>query len=222
MVSIVESLPNSEPGPDLPLGLPREVADALRLLEQEALPALSLARLATRMGRGSDPAQAGLPWPDERALRTDLAALGFHRLDTAMREAREHGRRAGHDALGLLMLCGRTYIRTAVRSPALFALMRETGASDFAEPRLQGASSAAFHSLLDLVVELQASGFEPDRGTEELSHVIWDSVHRLTMRWADAALDGPVDVATVDEAISLELTLLLLDGRGRPRIERTS
>jgi hypothetical protein len=222
MVRIDESLSSSEPGPDLPLGLPREVADALRLLEQEGLSALSLARLATRMGRGSDPARAGLPWSDERAMRTDLAALGFHRLDMALREAREHGRRAGHDALGLLMLCGRTYLRTAVRSPALFALMRETGAIDFAEPRLQGASSAALHSLRDLVVELRASGFEPDRGTEELSNVIWDSVHRLTMRWADAALDGPVDVATVDEAMSLELTLLLLDGRGRERIERTS
>jgi hypothetical protein len=222
MNDTIRPIPSSAPPIDLPLGLPEEVAHALRLLEQEGPEALSLARVATRMGRGSDPVRAGLPWADERALRTDLAALGFHRLDTALREAREQGRHAGQGAADLLMLSGRAYIHTAVRSPALFALMRDAEAVDFNEPRLQAASSAALHALLDLVVELKVSGFEPDRSTEELSNVIWDSVHRLTMRWADAALAGPVDAATVDEAISLELTLLLLDGEPPQRIERAS
>jgi len=207
---------------DLPPGLPLETLDALRLLEQEGREALSLGRLATRIGRGDGVARAALPWADERALCTDLAALGYHRLDRATREARDEGRRTGVGAVELLMRTGRAYIRTAVRSPALFALMREVAAIDFDAPRLQAASSAALHGLQDLVAELQASGFERGRGTEDLSNVIWDSVHRLTMRWAEAALDGPVDAATVDEAISLELTLLLLDGPPKHAVERAS
>jgi hypothetical protein len=206
----------------LPPGLPDELSDALRLLEQEGRDALSLSRVATRLGRGSDPVLAELPWPSERALRTDLAALGFHRLRQALAEAQAEGGREGHDAFGQLMAAGRAYIRAAVRSPALFALMRDSEAVDFTEPRLQAASGAAFHDLLALVVALQASGFEAERGTEDLSHVIWDSVHRITMRWADAALDGPVEPAMADEAISLELTLLLLDGEPRQQVERAS
>ena len=130
--------------------------------------------------------------------------------------------REGHGAFDLLMAAGRAYIRTAVRSPVLFALMRDAEAVDFAEPRLQAESGAAFRELLAIVVELQASGFEADRGAEDLSHVIWDSVHRLTMRWADAALDGPVDPATVDEAISMELTLLLIDGEPPLQMEENA
>lgn len=195
--------------------LPDELPDALRVLEQEGRDALSLRRVATRLGRRNAADAAGLPWPSERALRTDLATLGFHRLRIALADARAERLRAGGGVFDLLMAAGRAYIRTAVRSPALFALMRDAEAVDFAEPRLQAESSEAFRELLSIVVELQTSGFEAERSAEDLSHVIWDSVHRLTMRWADAALDGPVDPATVDEAISLELNLLLIDGESK-------
>ena len=108
-----------------------------------------------------------------------------------------------------LFACGRAYVTTALRSPALFALMREANALDFEAPTLQRESDLALEELKRLVGELRADGFEPGLDAETLSLVVWDSVHRLTLRWADAAVDGAIDTQALDEGIELELTLLL-------------
>ena len=200
------------PDAQIPADLPREVLDALNLIEQEGADALTLSRLATRLGRGADPALSSLPWPDERALRTDLVTLAYHRLHRALLEAQAETSSPDQDAHHRLLACGRAYHRTAARSPALFALIRDLEAADFSHPRLQRESGAALQSLTDLVTALHAEGFESHRSPEELTRIVWDSAHRLTMRWAEAALGDELDADLVDEAIELEISLLLADG----------
>ena len=203
---------DARPDSPIPADLPLEVVEALKVLEQEGADALNLSRVATRLGRSTNSRDDGLPWPDERALRTDLATLGYHRLHRALVETWRAFTSGDHDSTDRLFACGRAYLRTAAESPALFALMRDREAADFSDPRLHRESNAALESLLDLVADLHAAGFELQLSPQELSNVVWDSVHRLTMRWADAALDGPVDAETADEAIELELSLLLAGG----------
>jgi len=192
-----------------------ELAAALLVLEQEGRDALSLDHVARRLGRRERGGAASLPWPSERWLRSDLAALGFRRLRAAIAESLDALGPGADHPVDRVLAAGRAYVRAAVRNPALYTLMHEPEAADFSHPDLSRDADFAFNQLRDIVSSVQSTGFEADRDTNELSRIVWDSVHRLAVRWADAALDGPVDAATLDEAIDLEMTLLLGDSPKR-------
>lgn len=200
----------------MPNASPRRASDdeinaALLVLEQEGAEALDLAHIARRLGRSGQGGAASLPWPNLKWLRSELAALGFRRLRAAIAEQIAALAPGADGPVDKTMAAGRAYVRNAVRSPALFALMHQPELVDFTHPELSTDANAGYSELRDRVARLQASGFEPERDVDELSRMVWDGVHRVAQRWAEAALDGPVDAATIDEAIDLEFTLLLGD-----------
>jgi len=186
-----------------------ELAAALLVLEQEGLEALTLDHVAKRLGRSQSGGGGSLPWPTERWLRSDLAALGFRRLRAGIAESIDALEPGRDTAAEKVMAAGRAYVRNAVRSPVLFGLMHQPEQADFSHPDLARDSSVAYTELRDRTVALQDTGFEAGRSTEDLAQLVWDTVHRLAVRWSDAALDGPVEAETLDEAIELEFTLLL-------------
>jgi hypothetical protein len=188
------------------------------VLEQEGPGALTLDHVARRLGRSHHGGAASLPWPSERWLRSDLAAQGFRRLGASIAESIASSDAASSDPVEQVLAAGRAYVRAAVRNPALYSLMHQPERVDFSHAELARDSAAAFDQLRRFVASLQAIGFQVDRDLDELARIVWESAHRLATRWADAALSGPVEAATVDEAIDLELTLLLGDSpkRGNP------
>ncbi len=195
--------------PTPPHASDEELAAALLVLEQEGPAALSVEHVARRLGRRGG--AAAMPWPDPHWLRSELGALGFRRLRAAVAESVAEVATRTDDPGEQLLAAGRAYVRTAVRSPRLFTIMYERSDADFAHPDLGRDASAAFAQLRTLVESVQRTGFQPDRTADEVALLVWDSVHRLTVRWADAALDGPVDPEMVEEAINLEMTLVLGD-----------
>jgi hypothetical protein len=191
-----------------------ELAAALLVLELEGPAALTREHVARRLGR-KRAGPGALPWPSERWLRSDLAALGFRRLRAAIDVALDALPADADDPVDRIFAAGRAYVRTAVRSPALSTLMHEGDGADFSHPELARDATTAFEQLRGLVSAVQATGFEADRDTDELSDLVWDSVHRLAVRWAESSLDGDVDAELVEEAIDLEMTLLLGDAPRR-------
>jgi len=197
------------------------LASALQVLEQEGEAALSVAHVARRSGLFDCDTAASCDAigaiENDRALRSELAALGFERLATALQSVEpspDVNGDAAVAAMGPLFAAGRAYIQTATAQPRLFALLRSREQLDFDRPALRQASDTAFAALLAIVRRAQSAGFEPDRPLAELSQTIWDSVHRVAMRWADATLaaaaaSGDIEAARIDESIELELTLLL-------------
>ncbi len=198
-----------EPTP--PRASDEELAAALLVLEQEGPAALTLEHVARRLGRGHAGGAASLPWPDERWLRSELGALGFRRLRAAIAESVAEAAARTSEPNEHLLAAGRAYVRTAVRSPRIFAIMYAREDADFAHPDLPRDASAAFAQLRTLIESAQAAGYQPDRDADEVARLTWESVQRLAMRWADSALDGPVDADTLEEAINLEMTLVLGD-----------
>lgn len=190
-----------------------ELAAALLVLEQDGIEGLTLELVARRLGRSRAGGAASLPWPSEQWLRSELAALGFRRLRAGIAAALDALEAAAgpDEAIERVMAAGRAYVGHAVRNPVLFGLMHQPELADFSQPDLQRDASSAYKDLRDRTAALQAAGFEPDRSVDELARLVWESVHRLAARWADAALAGGVDAATIDEAIELEFMLLLGD-----------
>lgn len=188
-----------------------ELAAALLVLEEEGVEGLTLDRVARRLGRSRSGGAASLPWPSESWLRSELAALGFRRLRAAIAAALDALAPDEREPIDAVMASGRAYVQNAIRNPALFGLMYQPELADSSHPDLRRDSSSAYAELRDRTQALQKTGFQPDRSVDELAGIVWDSVHRLAERWAEAALSGGVEASIVDEAIELEFTLLLGD-----------
>jgi len=162
------------------------LATARRLLDAEGGP-LTLREIARRGGLSH-----GAPlrhFPSLSALLAALAAQGFRELmnsvDAAAAEAGPHAA-----PLERLATAGRGYVRFALGSPGVFALMFHPDRVDTTDPEYREAGQAAFGQLLGLVAAAQAAGFRPDVPTTDLASVVWAAVHGLAQLRIQGAMQG--------------------------------
>ena len=192
------------------------VATARRLLDAEGLEPLTLREIARRGGLSH-----GAPlrhFPSLATLLSAVAAQGFRELIESMEGAVGEAP-PGASPVERLAAVGRGYVRFALASPGVFALMFRPERLDPSDASYREAGSAAFDQLRQLVSAAQASGFLPDVSTMHLAAVVWASVHGLAQLWLQGALQGAGEH-------ELEPTLdvmhrLLLGVRDAPKTART-
>jgi AcrR family transcriptional regulator len=187
------------------------LATARRLLDDEGLEALSLREVARRGGLSH-----GAPlrhFPSLAALCAGVAAEGFRELIGAIERATgEAG--AGATPRERLAAAGLGYVRFALASPGVFALMFHPDRLDRTDRGYREAGEAAFGQLLALVRAAQESGFRPDLPTIDLASVVWGTVHGLAQLRIHGAMQGAgaVELQPVLDA----MRDVLFDVRPRP------
>jgi AcrR family transcriptional regulator len=167
------------------------VATARRLLDAEGLEPLTLREIARRGGLSH-----GAPlrhFPSLATLLSAVAAQGFRELMDAVDAAVAEAAASATTPLERLAAAGRGYVRFALGSPGVFALMFRPERLDRSDEDCRDAGAAAFDQLRQLVAAAQAWGFHPALSTTHLAAVVWASVHGLAQLWLQGALQGAGD-----------------------------
>jgi AcrR family transcriptional regulator len=146
------------------------------ILQRDGLPALTLR--ATAREAGVSHAAPGYHFEDLTGLLSELAAVGFHRLGAAMREAIEADDPAGWSV-------GRAYVRFAAANRALFLLMFRLERLDASRPALREARLEVF-TLLGRARGVTAQA----PALDELAMMTgaWSLVHGFAMLLIDGRL----------------------------------
>jgi hypothetical protein len=76
-------------------------------------------------------------------------------------------------------------------------------------PRLRHDAERAFDQLLHHVRAAQDGGWHAGRDTRLLAGSVWASVHGLAMLWTQGALARPLSRASLEDALSTTLGLVL-------------
>jgi AcrR family transcriptional regulator len=197
-----------------PIQLPaheRLVQTALELLAEEGLEGLGLRSVARRAGLSH-----GAPlrhFASFAELLSEVAARGFQRLSEAL-EASAAGLPRGAGPLPRLRAGARAYVACAVANPALFALMFRPELLDARNESYRSHGLAAFERVVVQVRAAQDAGWRAERDTRVLAGAIWASLHGLAALWAQGALAGPVPRASLDDALTTALDLLIGEAPG--------
>src|SRR5258706_3324731 len=184
----------------------RLIQTTLDLLREDGLEGLSLRSIARRAG-----VSHGAPlrhFASLADLLSEVAAPGFRMLSEAIGKSGAQ-LAPGVGPLARLRAGSRAYVECAVANRALFALMfrPELLDADNASCRRDGA--AAFERVVVQVRAAQDAGWHPRRDTRVLSGAVWASLHGLATLWAQGALGAAVPHASLDDALTTALELLM-------------
>jgi AcrR family transcriptional regulator len=195
---------------------PRErlIRTAIDAVAEQGLEGLSLRNIARRAG-----VSHGAPlrhFASLADLSSEVAAHGFRALSEAI-EKSAAALAPGVGPLARLRAGSRAYVECAVANPALFALMfrPELLDSDNANYRRDGLT--AFERVVVQVRAAQDAGWHPQRDTRVLASAIWAALHGLATLWAQGALSGPVPRASLEDALTTALELLMNGAPGGTR-----
>lgn len=195
---------------------PRErlIRTALGVLAEEGLEGLSLRNVARRAGVSHGaPLRHFASFAD---LLAEVAAHGFRLLSEAIEKSAAQ-LAPGAGALARLRAGSRAYVECAVANPALFALMFRPELLDADNASYRRDGDAAFEPLVVQVRAAQDAGWHPDRDTRVLAGAVWASLHGFATLWAQGALSGPVHRASLEDALTTALELLLDGAPGGTR-----
>jgi AcrR family transcriptional regulator len=158
---------------------------AERILRREGIQGLTLR--ATARHAGVSHAAPKNHFGDLAGLLSDLAAVGFERLGTAMMA---NAQRVDAEPGARKSAIGRGYVDFARANPGLFLLMFRSERLDFTRPALRAASKAAFG-----VLSGSANGNKQESSAETFALLqaaqiagAWSFVHGLAMLLIDGRL----------------------------------
>jgi AcrR family transcriptional regulator len=163
------------------------IAEGLRQLELGSVDAVSLRAIARNIGVSATALYRH--FPDKMALLTALAQHGIDLLGEEQRAALE----AAGGGLDGFTMAGRTYVRFALRHPALFRLAMSC------YPLPGPDSSDAMALLRASVAELLPKGSSAEAQQAAVLQC-WSMVHGLAMLMLDGMV--PVDDALIEATIS--------------------
>lgn len=114
---------------------------------------------------------------DAKGLLTEVAALGFERLTQAQRIARD----AEPKQSGALIATGTAYVGFALKHPAQFQLMFQSGLLDGGNARYAAAGRAAFSIYVETYEAVYGNKFKTDADKTSDPAVLrqWALVHGL-------------------------------------------
>lgn len=177
------------------------LAAALDLLEDDGLEALSLRRVAARVGVSH--AAPAHHFPTLRALLNALAAIGFERFGAAMRDARAA---AAPDPAAQMRAARHGYLTFAEAHPALFRLMFTATLIDWRDPALTEAADASYRQLAEICAPAAAHlGLATPEQHVALERLVWSQVHgeahlAIDRKFPRAAPASQADVPVIDLA----------------------
>lgn len=163
---------------DLPAAL---LAAAETILRRDGIAGLGMRAIAREAGVSHTAAKPH--FGDITGLLSELAAVGYHRLASALRDSSGETDRARRVALA------KAYVDFARDNPALFGLMFRGELVDMRRPSLQTATAAAIAAM--------------GRGSTDLTHddaiamtAAWAYVHGLATLLVDKRLHGIIKRTT--------------------------
>jgi AcrR family transcriptional regulator len=192
----------------------RLLQTALDLLVAEGLEGLSLRSIARRAG-----VSHGAPlrhFASLADLLSEVAAHGFRVLSEAIEKSAAQ-LAPGVGPLARLRAGSRAYVECAVANRALFALMFRPELLDAENASYARDGSAAFERVVVQVRAAQDAGWHPQRDTRVLAGAVWASLHGLATLWAQGALSGVVPHASLDDALTTALELVIDGASGGTR-----
>jgi AcrR family transcriptional regulator len=177
---------------------------ALAILEEEGQEALTLRRLAARIGVSH--AAPAHHFPSATALRTALAVIGFERFSAAMAEQRAN---AEAGPASQLRAAEAGYLRYASENPALFRLMFDKSRVDYADPALGSAASAAYGHLAEVSAPAAIRlGMDSASGRGLVEGLVWSQVHGRACLSIDNRMLDPSDCDDAAAPGTLDLAML--------------
>jgi len=166
---------------------------ALSTIGEEGVAALTLRGVGQSLGVSRSALYRH--FADKSALLEAVATDGFRRFRTDLQTAWEG---AGRGLPGLADM-GVAYVRFAVANPSHFRVMFSGALRDGPpDPERRREGDAAFHVLLDAIVELQADGQLRRDDPQLMARYIWAVVHGIAMLSLDVpAHDPPIEPDTL-------------------------
>jgi AcrR family transcriptional regulator len=171
---------------------------ALDILESEGLEAMSLRKVAARVGVSH--AAPAHHFPTLRDLLTDMAGVGFVRFDAAMRD--ERARSAG-DPASQLRAAERGYVTFATHNPELFRLMFTKQLLNWEDPKLYLPGRASRAQLSEICAPAAGVlGLITSEQRQVLEQLVWSQIHGQAHLIIDNKMqlrppDAPVDLASL-------------------------
>jgi AcrR family transcriptional regulator len=188
------------------------LAAALEILEHDGLEALSLRRIAAKVGVSH--AAPAHHFPTMKHLHTALATTGFGLFDTAMREARQASPPGPAEQMRASQ---RGYLAFAARSPALFRLMFTATLLDWDSAELTQVARAARQQLSEVCrPAAERHGLTTDQARLDLEDMVWSQVHGRASLMIDQKFDaGHCGPEAPDPAVAIDLATLLFGEIGQ-------
>jgi AcrR family transcriptional regulator len=194
----------TERNPDSPRA--RLIRTGLELVADEGLEGMSLRNIARRAG-----VSHGAPLRHFASLADLLAEVAAHGFRTLSEAIEKSGAQLalGVGPLARLRAGSRAYVECAVANRALFALMFRPELLDAENASYLRDGVAAFERVVVQVRAAQDAGWHPQRDTRVLAGAVWASLHGLATLWAQGALGAVVPHASLDDALTTALELLM-------------
>lgn len=184
--------------------------EALRILDAEALEAVTLRRLAREAGVSHTAPYHH--FRDLDALLAAVAARGFHML---RQEMSRYVAGAAADPFQRLQAAGMAYVAFAVSHAELFRLMFSGRWRDAtAYPDLGEAGGLAFGALQLMIEGAVGHGAAPKQVVLAAAQAAWAMVHGVAMLLVDGRIDTPPGRGPVESAEQLTRELTTLLGKG--------
>jgi AcrR family transcriptional regulator len=145
---------------------------ALRIVERDGLPALSLRAVAREAG--VSPAAPYHHFKDKQELMLAVGAEGFARLGEVMLEAKSKA----PTPLAALAALGVAYVCFARENPALYTLMWDCSRHESGTPELD-SEKQAYHLLEETIVEAGVASHDDPVRLKLAAISAWTSAHGL-------------------------------------------
>jgi AcrR family transcriptional regulator len=146
---------------------------ALALISEVGPQAFTLREVARRAGVSHNAPYRHFRDKDE--LLAVVAVQGFERLNAAVKRSAARGSTPEER----FRLCGRGYVRFALRWPQHFLVMFDLPSSRDKYPEYAKAGDEAFATLLGFVIECQQGGVLASGDPEPLAFMAWSMVHGI-------------------------------------------
>jgi AcrR family transcriptional regulator len=180
------------------------VAAAAQMIAEEGIDSVTMRTLGERLGVSRTAPYRH--FADKEAILAAVAAEGFQRLQECLQEIE-----ARQDLTPLLRFqqMGIAYICFAAEHPTYYRLMfsmDRARAENY--PELVAASQPVFGLLVTAIQQCQEAEMIRTDDARALAHVVWSTVHGLSLLWIDGQLPRSVELQT----LSTFATQTLIDG----------
>ncbi|RMC35040.1 TetR/AcrR family transcriptional regulator [Paracoccus alkanivorans] len=155
----------------------------LRMLKEDGGWQFTLREVARRAGVSH--AAPYKHFPDKAALLSEIALIGFERLQEALLAAQVA---APDDLLAEFTAISHAYLTFGQNNPALYRLMFGGAIADTAKLHLEPRALGASRVVIDFLERGQAAGLVRKRPVQGQATACWAQLHGLTMLQLDGLL----------------------------------
>ena len=178
---------------------------ALAMIEESGLEALSIRKIAARVGVSH--AAPEHHFPSMRHLMTAMAGEGFQIFTHSMIEERQ---KSPAVPVEQMRAATRGYLGYARAHPALFRLMFTAGLLDWEDALLVEKARAAYDQLREICAPAADSrGLTTEAERTALEHLVWSQIHGQAHLMIDQKLPDPNGADCLSLPVPLDIAAIV-------------